>query len=600
MSPQTPSSPNPIQHRIKRKPPPTLDISERYPSPDPSDPFAPLWVLRNRTSSGLSSQEVLDSRTRSSYLYPTTTAQVSLNTSISPIRSPSQTAKIGHYHTYSQSTFIDSPQVFPLASQPDLLYRQQPSVDRRINVRPPRQTSDMSDSSGTESDTPFPSHKAEFIQPRRTASANYQFSKVLLLRKASFLGSGKTATRNQSSMIEFKQLQKSNISPPFVPTVTWGPDPVSRDSIHGTLTSGKDIHHRHRKALRGSKYLKLDFPRLRKLPSIPLSPKLSRRIPSSSSNNRIAPKTRSESISYVRISKPTPALSCSQPTSEDAYTSPPEAPVHPPISVAVQKQVSKECPDKSCGDNSTSSESEWDIPSPFRLIYAASLPITGDDGKHIAFGSLFESQCTIVIFIRHLWCPLCQDYMSSVKSVVHPEMVGHYGPRNQSQNHGTTEVGGDRVAGTRVRFVVICNGAHGMIAKYRQIFGLPFKVYTDPTLALYQALGMGRDSDLKHHNHQTHRRSSSESSSSDVISEKKFDSSKNGGYVKHSLMGGIAMVMMRTLKVRIPVREKGGNIGDIGQLEGEVPLPLGRVCKPVWEKGGDTGQLGGEFVFGPG
>lgn len=39
------------QHRVRRKPPPTIDISERYPSPDPSDPFAPLWALRNRTSS---------------------------------------------------------------------------------------------------------------------------------------------------------------------------------------------------------------------------------------------------------------------------------------------------------------------------------------------------------------------------------------------------------------------------------------------------------------------------------------------------------------------------------------------------------------------
>lgn len=41
------------QYRIKRKPPPTVDIAERYPSPDPQNPFAPLSVLRNRTSSAL-------------------------------------------------------------------------------------------------------------------------------------------------------------------------------------------------------------------------------------------------------------------------------------------------------------------------------------------------------------------------------------------------------------------------------------------------------------------------------------------------------------------------------------------------------------------
>ena len=121
-----------------------------------------------------------------------------------------------------------------------------------------------------------------------------------------------------------------------------------------------------------------------------------------------------------------------------------------------------------------------------------------------------------------------------------------------------------------VRVVAISNGAHGMIAKYRKIFGLSFKVYTDPSLALYRALGMGKDGDIEkhHHNQRDHRHSTSVSSS---ISERSSDS-KPGGYVRHSLMGGIAMVVMRAFKVRMP----------------------------VWEKGGDINQLGGEFVFGPG
>ncbi|KAF8802504.1 hypothetical protein BYT27DRAFT_7261037 [Phlegmacium glaucopus] len=640
MSPQTPSSPDPIQHRMRRKPPPTLDISERYPSPDPSDPFAPLWVLRNRTTSGLSSQDVLESRTRSSYIYSTTAAQVSFNTSISPIRTPSQKVKIGHYHPYS------------LASQPDLLHRGQPLADRHKNVRSPRQTSDMYDSSGTESDTASvrsPSHKAKSMRPRRTASSNYRFPKLLLLRKASFLGSGKTVAGNRSGMTEFEQIQKSSISPPVISTVTWGPDPISRASMYGqsasklaTLSgdlpdyaSDKDIHHRHHKwypaTPDGRKDLKQDFPRLRKVSCIPVSPKLSRKkIPSFSPNNQVSTRTRSISFSSnVHTSKPAPVLSCSQHTPADTYTSPPEVQVPLPISVTVQEQAPEECPDKSCGGNCThSTSSEWVMPSPAQLNYAASLPITDGDGEHITFGSLFESQRTIVIFIRHLWCPLCQEYMSSVKSLVRPEMVSNAcesgddndDHRSQSQNHGTTEGDGDRVPRTRVRFVMISNGAHGMIAKYRQIFRLPFKVYTDPTLAVYQALGMGRDSDVQHHDHnlQTHRRSTSESSSSDVISEKKSDIIKNGGHVKYSLMGGITMVM-RALKVCMPVSEKGGDISQLGedslpigrvsvsekgddtsQLGGEISLPLGRVCSPVWEKGGDTSQLGGEFVLGPG
>lgn len=48
--------------------------------------------------------------------------------------------------------------------------------------------------------------------------------------------------------------------------------------------------------------------------------------------------------------------------------------------------------------------------------------------------------------------------------------------------------------------------------------------------------------------------------------------SERGEYVRHGLLGGIAMVVRNAL----------------------------RVGMPVWEKGGDVAQLGGEFVLGPG
>ncbi|KAF8150726.1 hypothetical protein B0H34DRAFT_638972, partial [Crassisporium funariophilum] len=182
-------------------------------------------------------------------------------------------------------------------------------------------------------------------------------------------------------------------------------------------------------------------------------------------------------------------------------------------------------------DRSHSTPAEWDAPTPAQLYHAAELQITGEDGTRITFGSLFENQRTIVIFIRHFWCPLCQDYMSSVKSYVRAEMLHAASPGSEE-----------------IQFVVISNGAYGMIAKYRQIFGLPFQVYTDPTLAIYSTLGMGQKGDA-----------------SDIAS-------RDGGYVKHGLMGGIAMVVVRAIKVGMP----------------------------VWEKGGDIGQLGGEFIFGPG
>ena len=47
---------------------------------------------------------------------------------------------------------------------------------------------------------------------------------------------------------------------------------------------------------------------------------------------------------------------------------------------------------------------------------------------------------------------------------------------------------------------------------------------------------------------------------------------EKGEYVRHGLIGGLAMVVRNALRVRMP----------------------------VWERGGDSLQLGGEFVLGPG
>ena len=99
-------SPPGTLHQIKRKPPPPLDTSGKYPSPDPSDPFASLCALRNRTTSGLESDIV--SRARSApHLYSTATSQVPANiVSISSIPLPSPYPKLGHYYFHSQTTLM--------------------------------------------------------------------------------------------------------------------------------------------------------------------------------------------------------------------------------------------------------------------------------------------------------------------------------------------------------------------------------------------------------------------------------------------------------------------------------------------------------------
>ena len=81
--------------RVKRKPPPAFPYSSRYPHPDPTDPFAPLAVLRERAHS---SNTALVSPLEDGSYGP------------SPIVSPIVGATTGHGHhlyaTETQSTDI--------------------------------------------------------------------------------------------------------------------------------------------------------------------------------------------------------------------------------------------------------------------------------------------------------------------------------------------------------------------------------------------------------------------------------------------------------------------------------------------------------------
>ena len=254
--------------------------------------------------------------------------------------------------------------------------------------------------------------------------------------------------------------------------------------------------------------------------------------------------------------------------------------------------------------------SEYAIPTALQLSYAASLPIYAEDGRKHLFRNVFEKQKTVVVFIRHFWCPNCQDYMTVVRDIVRPEMlIGGGAGRAGDEDEAVWKKGGAKGVvieemeleiQDKISVVVISNGGHGMITKYRQMLNLPFRVYTDPTLALYKALGMGKmDKDCQsevtdnQHQHpgqpvQTNyhsdsatpvmpkkkklnyslRRKTGADTSMSSLSEK----DQGGGYAKHGLMSGFAMVVVRAIKVGMP----------------------------VWEKGGDPGQLGGEFVFGPG
>ncbi|KAG2141163.1 uncharacterized protein EDB93DRAFT_640310 [Suillus bovinus] len=169
------------------------------------------------------------------------------------------------------------------------------------------------------------------------------------------------------------------------------------------------------------------------------------------------------------------------------------------------------------------------LPTKRQLLDAAACVVVAENGIRVPFGDLFRDQKTVVIFIRHFWCPLCQDYMFSITNTVDPQVLKQSG----------------------VNLVIISNGSYNMIKSYRQIFRTPFAVYTDPSSRIYGILGMTMKS-----------------------VESKAEP-RRSGYVRHSRAGGIAMVIANVLRVGMPVWEKAG---DPTQLGGEFVLGPGMTA----------------------
>ncbi|KAF9000648.1 hypothetical protein BDQ17DRAFT_1359281 [Cyathus striatus] len=527
---------------IKRKPPPSINLTERYPAPDPSDPFAPLWVLRHRTSSALHGPldlpSPLDSRQRSNSTFNRSAAlapssNAASSTTFLPITAASQDI---HYRLRSQSTVL-SPTVTNLTSpRSGHAFIPQRSIANKVHD---------SDTSGTESDTLVQKsrkHSSPSIR-RRSSSAQHRFARLLRSKRSGSIdakGQGAKAT-------ELARVRKGSISGPVVSTVVWSTGGQGFVSIHKNpvykaavpvLGNSVTIDTYSPQPTPDASLLvskdQLSGGNLRRGHShtpISVPPESSFLKKRRLSSIHLPLANRGHDTSHTSSFSPQRNLRKSVSLAHDGISSRPNA-MEPSISLMPPTILS----------------SEWELPTQSQLSYAASLPIISEKGKTIPFGSIFSKMRTIVVFIRHFWCPNCQDYMSSLTSFARPEVL-------QAQS----EKGGE------VQLVIISNGAHTFIKKYRRIFRLPFRVYTDPTLGVYSALGMGKVNEVSTTEFNKRRRKMS-------LDESKLPSARRGEYAKHGLMSGIAMVVVRALKVGIP----------------------------LWEKGGDVSQLGGEFVLGPG
>ncbi|KAJ3882076.1 hypothetical protein F5051DRAFT_320547 [Lentinula edodes] len=200
------------------------------------------------------------------------------------------------------------------------------------------------------------------------------------------------------------------------------------------------------------------------------------------------------------------------------------------------------------------------IPSAAETAQATYIRVLNEDGTSISFGKILSGGDsadasgkvkTIVCFIRHFLCPMCQDYMYSIGRNIDPEVLERAG----------------------LRLVIVGNGGWQMIKSYRRIFKLPYAVYTDPTATLYTALGMT----LRTLDAGPKILSASSSFSTISISPTSSSSSlpdstetRPETYVRHkSLLSGVSLVLRNAVKARMP----------------------------IWRYMGDKALLGGEFVF---
>ncbi|KDN52607.1 hypothetical protein K437DRAFT_217161, partial [Tilletiaria anomala UBC 951] len=106
-------------------------------------------------------------------------------------------------------------------------------------------------------------------------------------------------------------------------------------------------------------------------------------------------------------------------------------------------------------------------PTVLQLFEASNHIIFNDRGTGIKFGDLFKQQRALVFFLRHWWCPFCQQFAQSLKHI---------------------DLAPLKRAGLDI--VIIGQGSWQVITSFKAVLGVPFPLYADPERNVYKSLGM--------------------------------------------------------------------------------------------------------------
>jgi len=114
------------------------------------------------------------------------------------------------------------------------------------------------------------------------------------------------------------------------------------------------------------------------------------------------------------------------------------------------------------------SDSPSDTIDQVTLEKAATMKVWSETGEAVTFGSLFEQQKTIVVFIRHFLCGMCKAYVEELGQVSKSSLDA---------------------AGTRI--VIIGCGEWSVIKEYKNSSNhFPYEIYAEPTRELHRTLGL--------------------------------------------------------------------------------------------------------------
>jgi len=107
------------------------------------------------------------------------------------------------------------------------------------------------------------------------------------------------------------------------------------------------------------------------------------------------------------------------------------------------------------------------LPTEAQLKAAAAIEIRDEQGNKVPFGSLYESQKTVVVFIRHFFCGICQAYVTQLAEI----------PTSTLNEAG-------------VKIAVVGCGDYSLITDYKASTGFKGQIYADASREVYTALGM--------------------------------------------------------------------------------------------------------------